>query len=202
MEIDEKNRTIFFQAYGIAPDENPSYAKICKANIDEKSKVTILTPEEATHEVIFSPSKRYIIDAYSRPDLPCRFSVRDIRGKLIASLGEVNLDDLYKKGWKMPETFSVKSADGETDLYGVMWKPFDFDSTKKYPIISCVYPGPQTDNVPLIFGVGSTNEALAQIGCTLLPSITEEAFHSEEELIIHLDTTTLEIMRWLTINVD
>ena len=97
MEIDEKNRTIFFQAYGIAPDENPSYAKICKANIDEKSKVTILTPEEATHEVIFSPSKRYIIDAYSRPDLPCRFSVRDIRGKLIASLGEVNLDDLYKK---------------------------------------------------------------------------------------------------------
>ena len=104
VEIDEKNRTIFFQAYGIAPDENPSYAKICKANIDEK----ILTPEEATHEVIFSPSKRYIIDAYSRPDLPCRFSVRDIRGKLIASLGEVNLDDLYKKGWKMPETFSVR----------------------------------------------------------------------------------------------
>ena len=168
VEIDEKNRTIFFQAYGIAPDENPSYAKICKANIDEKSKVTILTPEEATHEVIFSPSKRYIIDAYSRPDLPCRFSVRDIRGKLIASLGEVNLDDLYKKGWKMPETFSVKSADGETDLYGVMWKPFDFDSTKKYPIISCVYPGPQTDNVPLIFGVGSTNEALAQIGCIVV----------------------------------
>ena len=68
----------------------------------------------------------------------------------------------------MPETFSVKSADGETDLYGVMWKPFDFDSTKKYPIISCVYPGPQTDNVPLIFGVGSTNEALAQIGCIVV----------------------------------
>mgnify|MGYP002600046249 FL=1 len=165
VEIDEKNRTIYFQAYGITPGENPSYAKICKANIDGKGKVVLLTPEEATHNVIFSPSKKYIIDAYSRPDLPCQFVVRDTRkGDLVVRLGGLNLDSMYKKGWKIPETFSVKAADGKTDLYGVMWKPFDFDSTKRYPVISCVYPGPQTDNVPLTFEVGSTNEALAQVG--------------------------------------
>ena len=91
--------------------------------------------------------------------------MRDTRqGDLVFKLSELDLNDMYKQGWKMPETFSVKAADGETDLYGVMWKPFDFDSTKRYPIISCVYPGPQTDNVPLTFEVGSTNEALAQVG--------------------------------------
>lgn len=69
-----------------------------------------------------------------------------------------------KKGWNAPETFVVKAADGVTDLYGVMWKPFDFGSTKKYPIISAVYPGPQTDNVPLVFEYNSLNQSLAQIG--------------------------------------
>lgn len=167
--IDEKTRTVFFEAYGISSGENPSYAKICKANIDGKGKVTLLTPEEGTHNVIMSPTKKYIIDSYSRPDLPCQFTVRDTRsGKLILKLSELNLDAMYEKGWKRPETFSVKAADGITDLYGVMWKPFDFDPDKKYPIISCVYPGPQTDNVPLTFEVGSTNEALAQIGCIVV----------------------------------
>lgn len=163
--IDEKSRTVYFQAYGVAPGENPSYAKICKANIDGKGKMVVLTPEEGTHNVVFSPSRRYIIDAYSRPDLPYQFKVRDTRnGELVVNLYGQNLDNLYAKGWKMPETFSVKAADGETDLYGVMWKPFDFDSTKSYPIISCVYPGPHTDNVPLSFEIASTNEALAQVG--------------------------------------
>lgn len=163
--MDEKKRTVYFQAYGVMPGENPSYAKICKANIDGKGKMVVLTPEEGTHNVIFTPSKKYIIDAYSRPDLPYQFKVRDTQqGNLVVDLGEQNLDALYKRGWKMPETFSVKAADGETDLYGVMWKPFDFDSTKSYPIISCVYPGPHTDNVPLAFEVASTNEALAQVG--------------------------------------
>lgn len=164
MRIDEKNREIYFQAYGIVPGENPSYAKICKANIDGKGKVVMLTPEEATHDVQFSPSGKYFIDTYSRPDLPFQYVLRDTRGRLIAKLGEADIISRQKKGWKAPELFSVKAADGTTDLYGVMWKPFDFDSTKKYPIISCVYPGPQTDNVPLSFEVGSANELLAQVG--------------------------------------
>jgi len=163
--VDEKSRTVYFEAYGFIQGENPSYAKICKANIDGKGKVTLLTPEEATHNVQFSPSKRYIIDSYSRPDLPCQFTLRDTqKGELILKLGELNTSELNRRGWKKPETFSVKAADGTTNLYGVMWKPFDFDPAKKYPIISCVYPGPQTDNVPLTFEVGSTNEALAQVG--------------------------------------
>lgn len=164
VRIDEAKREIYFQAYGYTKGENPSYAKICKANIDGKGKITLLTPEEATHTVEFSPSGRYFVDSYSRPDMAPRFTVRDIRGNLILKLGEVDISSLSEKGWKMPETFSVKAADGKTDLYGVMWKPFDFDPNKKYPIISNVYPGPQDDGVPLTFEYKSLNEGLAQVG--------------------------------------
>jgi dipeptidyl aminopeptidase/acylaminoacyl peptidase len=65
----------------------------------------------------------------------------------------------------MPETFTVKAKDGVTDLYGVMYKPFNFDSTRKYPVISYVYPGPQTESVPYGFTTsGGKNIALAQVG--------------------------------------
>lgn len=164
VRIDEKKREIYFQAYGIAQGENPSYAKICKARLDGKGKITVLTPEEGTHTVQFFPSGHYIIDTYSRPDLVPQFNLRDMEGKLVMKLGESDVSKLYKKGWKLPETFSVKAADGETDLYGVMWKPFDFDPNRKYPVISCVYPGPHTDNVPLSFEFNSANELLAQVG--------------------------------------
>lgn len=164
VKIDTLKQEIYFQAYGFTKGENPSYAKICKARWDGKGKVVLLTPEEATHSVQFTPSGRYFIDTYSRPDQPHRFALRDVQGKLIVNLAEMDIQELYDKGWQMPGIFSVKAADGVTDLYGVMWKPFDFDSTKNYPIISCVYPGPQTDNVPLTFEINSTNEILAQVG--------------------------------------
>ena len=164
IKFDEKKREIYFEAYGYTPGENPSYAKVCKANIDGKGKVVLLTPEEATHLVQFSPSGKYFIDTFSRPDLPTQFVLRNDKGNFIMQLGEADISNLYKNGWKLPETFSVKAADNKTELYGVMWKPFDFDETKKYPIISCVYPGPQTDNVPLSFEFNSENELLAQVG--------------------------------------
>ena len=158
VSIDEKNRTVYFQAYGVTPGKIPVTRRFVKLTLTGREKWLFSLAEEATHNVIFCPSKRFIIDAFSRPDLPYQFTVRDTRqGDLVFKLSELDLNDMYKQGWKMPETFSVKAADGETDLYGVMWKPFDFDSTKRYPIISCVYPGPQTDNVPLTFEVGSTN---------------------------------------------
>ena len=164
LRIDEKKGEIYFEAYGFTPGENPSYAKIAKASLDGRGKVTLLTPDEATHAAVFSPSGRYLIDVYSRPDLPARYAVRDTRGRLVVELPPMDISRWLEAGWRLPETFSVKAADGATDLYGVMWKPFDFDSTRRYPVISCVYPGPQTDHVPLSFEVASENEALAQLG--------------------------------------
>lgn len=165
LKTDEKERVIYFAAYGQVPDGSPYYARVNKAWIDKEGKVQMLTPEEATHGVVFSKSGRYFVDNYSRADLEPRSVLRDNKGKVVCELASPDLTRLYQAGWRMPESFTIKAADGTTDLYGYMWKPIDFDSTKRYPIISYVYPGPQADGVPYEFNPsGYFNTALAQLG--------------------------------------
>ena len=96
----------------------------------------MLTVEDANHKTVMPKSCRYIVDNYSRVDLEPRSVLRDNKGKVIVELARPDLKRLYETGWKMPERFTVKAKDGVTDLYGVMWKPVDFDSTRRYPIIS------------------------------------------------------------------
>jgi len=164
IKIDTVGRTIYFSAYGQVKGECPYYARVNKARLDG-GKVEMLTPEQATHGAYFSESGRYFVDNYSRADLEPRSVLRDNKGKVILELASPDLTRLYETGWKMPEAFTVKAADGETDLYGFMWKPFDFDSTRTYPIVSYVYPGPQTEAIPLEFSVTAVyNVALAQVG--------------------------------------
>lgn len=164
VKIDTLGRTIYFEGYGKEKDRNPYYAFVYKSGIDG-SGVTLLTSEDANHGTVMPKSCKYIVDNYSRVDLEPRSVLRDNKGKIIMELARPDLKRLYETGWRMPERFTVKAKDGITDLYGVMWKPFDFDSTRKYPIISYVYPGPQTEATPLDFTVSGTyNMPLAQLG--------------------------------------
>ncbi|MDE6451510.1 MAG: S9 family peptidase, partial [Odoribacter sp.] len=164
VRIDTVGRTIYFEGYGREKGRNPYYACVYKAHIDREG-VQLLTPEDANHSVAMPVSGRFLVDNYSRVDLePCSV-LRDNNGKVLMELARPDLKRLYEMGWKMPERFTVKARDGVTDLYGVMWKPADFDSTKTYPVISYVYPGPQTEAVPADFTVnGAYNMALAQVG--------------------------------------
>lgn len=164
LKTDTVRREVYFEAYGQVEGGNPYCARVNKASID-REKVVVLTPEEGMHEVYISDTYQYLVDNYSRPDLEPRSVVRDNNGKLICELASPDLSRLYATGWKMPEPIKVKAADGVTDLYGYMWKPVDFDSTKSYPIISYVYPGPQADAVPRRFNLtGYFNMPLAQVG--------------------------------------
>jgi len=163
LKVDTNSRSLYFYGYGQQEGEMPYFKRLNKARLDGK-KVTVLTPEMATHEVSFLKDG-YFVDNYSRVDLEPRSVVRNDEGKEVVELASPDLERLYEMGWKMPEPFTVKAADGETDLYGYLWKPFDFDSTKTYPIISYVYPGPQTELIPLQFDpTGYWNTALAQVG--------------------------------------
>ncbi|WP_018337503.1 S9 family peptidase [Butyricimonas synergistica] len=165
IKIDTVGRTIYFEGYGQVKGECPYFARINKARIDGNGQVEMLTPEQATHEAVFSGSGRYFVDNYSRVDLEPKSVLRDNKGKKILDLASPDLAALYATGWRMPEPFTLKAADGVTDLYGYMWKPADFDSTKTYPIISYVYPGPQTEAIPLKFSIKAAyNTALAQVG--------------------------------------
>ncbi len=163
---DEKRREVYFYGYGKEKDIDPYYYILYKVNVDKGiSSLKKLTSENATHDVSFSPSYKYYIDSYSTVEMPNKNVVRNRRGKVIMTLEDPDLKDVYALGWKAPERFKVKAADGYTDLYGVMWKPADFDSTKTYPIISNVYPGPHFEYVPTRFTINDNkNTRLAQLG--------------------------------------
>jgi dipeptidyl aminopeptidase/acylaminoacyl peptidase len=111
-----------------------------------------------------SPSKKFVVVNSTRIDHPPFATLRDDSGHLLMELERTDLTALKKTGWREPETFTVKAADGVTDLYGNMWKPFDFDPRKKYPIIAYVYPGPQQEGVTHRFGAYSSYMQLAQLG--------------------------------------
>lgn len=164
VRIDERQRQLYFIGHGREKGFNPYYAQLMKVSLSG-GRIVTLTPEEAHHDVTFTPSGRYFIDNYSRVDLVPTSVLRDCQGRMVSRLEEADLSKLYAMGWQMPERFKVKAADGKTDLYGVMWKPFHFDATRRYPVISYVYPGPQQEAVPLAFTTtGDHNAALAQVG--------------------------------------
>ena len=162
--IDTVGRMLYFEAFGKEEGVHPYYSMKYKASID-RGGVTLITKEGANHSFNMSKSNKYFIDTYSTVNKVPEAVLRDNNGNIILKLEKADISQLLKAGWKMPETIVVKAKDGVTDLYGVMYKPFNFDSTKKYPVISYVYPGPQTESVQYSFTVtGGKNVALAQLG--------------------------------------
>ncbi len=162
VKIDTTAQTIFFQGYGREEGQHPYYENLYSVNFDG-SNFKHLTPENANHRIFASDEGNYFVDNYSRVDQPTKSVLRDGSGRVILELQEVDISRATELGWKFPEMFTVKAADGVTDLHGVMWKPFDFDESKKYPVISYVYPGPQTEPFPIRFG-DSRHQTLAQVG--------------------------------------
>ncbi|MDX9929120.1 MAG: DPP IV N-terminal domain-containing protein [Bacteroidales bacterium] len=161
--IDTAARVVYFNGYGREPNVHPYYSMMYKSSFD-KQGVSLLTREAANHSMSLSKSNRYFVDTYSTVDKAPKIVLKDAAGSLLMELETVDLTELLKTGWKPAEPFVVKARDGITDLYGTMYKPFDFDTTRKYPIISYVYPGPQTESGTYGFTVGGNNVALAQLG--------------------------------------
>ena len=164
-KIDTAKRQIYFVGLGKEKNIDPYYYVLYRADLDKKDAITLLTPEDASHDVKIFPSHRYFVDSYSRVDLEPVNVVRNQKGKIIMELEKPDLRRVYELGWRAPERFKVKAADGVTDIYGIMWKPADFDSTKCYPIISTVYPGPFYEYVQTRFTLNDDmNTRLAQVG--------------------------------------
>lgn len=173
VRIDSTTQQVWFAGHGREPGEQPYQMHLYRVNGDGTG-LTLLDPGNAHHALtlgengtpsIVSPTKRYIYDTYSRMDMPPKSVVRDgATGRVLATLEEMDLSKLKELGWKPAEPFSVKAADGVTELYGNIIKPFDFDSTKKYPVVHYVYPGPQTEAVTTGFSVGGGQMQLAQLG--------------------------------------
>lgn len=160
--IDSSNNILYFSAWGREKGMNPYFDMYYKVDLKGNGP-KLLTPENASHSFSMSETNKYFVDTYSTVTQVPKSVLRDSDGKIIMELEETDISRLVAAGWQSPESFVVKAGDDMTDNYGVMWKPFDFDSTKKYPIIAYVYPGPQTESVPTTFSPRSQG-TLAQLG--------------------------------------
>ena len=173
VKIDSTTKQVWVSGQGREPGEQLYQTHLYRVNGDGTG-FTLLDAGNAHHALtlgengtpsIVSPSGRYVYDTYSRMDQTPVSVVRDgLTGRVLTKLEEMDVSKLKELGWKPAEPFSVKAADGVTELFGNVFKPFDFDSTKRYPVIHYVYPGPQTEAVTTGFSVGGGQMQLAQLG--------------------------------------
>ncbi|HBQ58363.1 MAG TPA: S9 family peptidase, partial [Balneolaceae bacterium] len=145
LHVDEENRTIYFTGAGRDGDD-PYFHYLYRVNFDG-SDLELLTPEEAHHQINISGSAEYFVDTYSTPTTPAVSVIRNMDGEILVQLAETDISELQASGWVAPEPFSVKARDGETDLYGLMYKPSNFSSSASYPVLNYIYPGPQSGSV-------------------------------------------------------
>ena len=165
VNVDEASQQVFFTARGREHDRFLYYPALYRVNFDG-SGLTLLTPENVYHDVVVSPSGRYLVDRMSGIDKPVESVLRDAHtGRIIRPLARSDVSQLAATGWRAAQPFTAKARDGVTDLYGVMYLPTDLDTTRKYPIISNIYPGPQVGSVGVWnFRAGGEPFALAELG--------------------------------------
>jgi dipeptidyl-peptidase-4 len=168
--VADSAKRVYFTAWGKEPGV-PYYAHLYSVGFDG-SAMKLLTPEDGNHRVTFVPTGGYFLDTYSRVDLPPVTQLRSaVDGTVVMTLEKADIDLLKAIGWTPAEVFTTKARDNVTTLYGLMYKPSNFDPKKKYPIITHIYPGPQVGSVAdWGFSTGSSGQArsLAELGFVVI----------------------------------
>ena len=184
LKVDAKAGVVYFTANGRNAGENPYYEHLYRVNLDG-SGLRQLTKGDYFHQVEIDDDARFAVDNYSRVNTVPMAVLLDNNGNKVMDIQESDFSQLFANGYKFPELFTVKAADGVTDLYGVMYKPFDFDSTKVYPIVDYVYPGPQVEAVYYPFTRMSVRtDRLAQAGFIVI-SVGQRGGHPSRSKWYH-----------------
>jgi dipeptidyl aminopeptidase/acylaminoacyl peptidase len=150
VHVDEPNRLIYLTGLGREDGHDPYYQHLYRVSLDG-GEPELLTPENAEHSIVFSPSGKYFIDTTSRLDQPPTTLLRSSAGALVLELEQADVSALTSTGWQAPERFTAKARDGVTDVYGVIFRPTGFDPSKQYPVIDNIYAGPQVNQAPTSF---------------------------------------------------
>jgi len=162
--VEEERRQIWFRAGGIRAAQDPYHVHFARVDFDG-SGLTIFTEGDGTHKIQPSPDGKFLIDTYSRVDLPPVTELRDAEdGHLVCELERADWSALLETGWKVPERFVAKGRDGTTDIFGVIFRPTNFDPEQKYPVIEQIYAGPHGAHVPKAFAPFHGAQALAELG--------------------------------------
>ncbi|MAT72418.1 MAG: peptidase S9 [Planctomycetaceae bacterium] len=162
--VDAEQRQVWFTAAGLDADQDPYYTHYCRVDLDGQNLVR-LTAGDGTHRVRYSPDRRWLIDSYSRVDMAPVHELRSAEdGRLICTLERGDTGPLRAAGWIAPERFVAKGRDGETDIYGVIYRPTGFDPDKKYPVLEQLYAGPHGFHVPKAFAACQWPQIQAELG--------------------------------------
>ncbi|HEX5461734.1 MAG TPA: DPP IV N-terminal domain-containing protein [Steroidobacteraceae bacterium] len=166
VHVDPKTRTVWFRAVGRRSGVNPYYQQLWKVGLNGRG-ARLLTPEPCDHITSMSKDGRYFVDSCSTPQKPPVTTLRDTRtGRSLATVATADVSRLKAIGWQPPQLITVKARDHRTDLYGLLFKPTDFDPHKRYPVIDYIYPGPQIGSVSSFDFDPShrDDQALAELG--------------------------------------
>jgi dipeptidyl-peptidase 4 len=162
--VDEERRQVWFKASGMNPGQDPYLIHFYRINFDGSGLVA-LTEGNGNHTVTYSPDEKYLVATYSRVDLPPVTELRRAAdGKLVCTLETADISELTDRGWQMPEVFSAKGRDGQTDIWGVIYRPAQINRSTSYPIIEDVYAGPHDSFVPKTFSPRNRYEAFNELG--------------------------------------
>ena len=162
--VDGEKRQIWFRACGVYPEQDPYFVHYGRVNFDGTG-LLFLTDGNGTHSIRHSPDGKHIIDTYSRVDMPPVTELRRASdGKLVCELERADWSELVATGWQKPERFVAPGRDRSTSIYGVIWRPTNFDSKRRYPIIERIYAGPHGSFVPKRFAAYYKAQSLAELG--------------------------------------
>lgn len=163
-KVDDEKRQIWFQAGGMYPGKDPYFVHYYRINFDGTG-LTALTEADANHSVSYSDDMKYFVDTWSRVDQPTVSELRTTADrKLVAELERTEISELTAAGWRPPEVFTSLGRDGKTDIWGVIYRPSNFDPLKKYPVIENIYAGPHSSFVPKSFAPWNPMQSLAELG--------------------------------------
>ena len=165
--VDETRGVVFLRGNAREEGENPYYEHFYRVGLDGTG-FALLNPGDFSHRSSINRGNRYFVDTYSRVNTVPASALFNSSGQKVLDLETADISLLEAAGFQLPEPFQVKAADGVTDIYGVMYKPFDFDPSKQYPIVAYVYPGPQQESVATSFSGPSTTVGLAQMGMIVI----------------------------------
>ncbi len=164
VQVDEEKRQLWFSASGMYPGKDPYFVHYYRINFDGTG-LTTLTTIDANHNASFSPDLKYYVDTYSRVDAaPISELHRTSDRSLVMALEKADITALVKAGWAPPEIFTAKGRDGQTDIWGVIYRPTAFDPAHKYPVIENIYAGPHSSFVPKSFAGFNQMQAQAELG--------------------------------------
>jgi dipeptidyl-peptidase 4 len=165
VHVDERARTIYFVGVGREAGRHPYFQHFYRVGMDGRG-LTLLTPENANHSISLAPDRRHFVDTWSTPTSPPATMLRRIDGQVAVRLEAADISRLTASGWKPPTPITVKARDGATDIYGLMFTPTQLDSTRRYPIVNYIYPGPWGSSVGSwsFSAAHSDHQALAELG--------------------------------------